>query len=200
MSRYRGPRLRIVRRLGDLPGLTTKTTERLYPPGQHGPAKATKKSSTSEYGIRLQEKQKLRYNYGVTEKQLLSYVRRARRAKGPTGEVLLQMLEMRLDSVVFRLGFAPTIRAARQYVSHGLIKIDGKRVNIPSYNCTPGETITSTSTPVVENCKTFGGTIPSHLSVDANKTTGTIQRAITRSQIALTVNELLIIEFYSRKG
>ena len=148
----------------------------------------------------LQEKQKLRYNYGVTEKQLLSYVRRARRAKGPTGEVLLQMLEMRLDSVVFRLGFAPTIRAARQYVSHGLIKIDGKRVNIPSYNCTPGETITSTSTPIVENCKTFGGTVPSHLSVDTNKTTGTIQRAITRSQIALTVNELLIIEFYSRKG
>ena len=103
-------------------------------------------------------------------------------------------------SIVFRLGCAPTIRAARQYVSHGLIKVDGKRVNIPSYNCAQGETITSTSTPVVENCKTFGGTVPSHLSVDTNKTTGTIQRAITRSQIALTVNELLIIEFYSRKG
>ena len=115
-------------------------------------------------------------------------------------QIILQMLEMRLDSVVFRLGFAPTIRAARQYVSHGLIKVDGKRVNIPSYNCAQGETITSTSTPVVENCKTFGGTVPSHLSVDTNKTTGTIQRAITRSQIALTVNELLIIEFYSRKG
>ena len=107
------------------------------------------------------------------------------------------MLEMRLDSIVFRLGFAPTIRAARQYVSHGLIKIDGKRVNIPSYNCTPGEI---TSAPIVEHCKTFGGTIPSHLSVDTSKTTGKIQRAITRSQIALTVNELLIIEFYSRKG
>lgn len=200
MSRYRGPKLRIIRKLGDLPGFTSKTTERLFPPGQHGPGKAGRKSSLSEYGIRLQEKQKLRYNYGVTEKQLLSYVRRARRAKGPTGEVLLQMLEMRLDSVVFRLGFAPTIRAARQYVSHGLIKVDGKRVNIPSYNCAQGETITSTSTPVVENCKTFGGTVPSHLSVDTNKTTGTIQRAITRSQIALTVNELLIIEFYSRKG
>ena len=110
------------------------------------------------------------------------------------------MLEMRLDSIVFRLGFAPTIRAARQYVSHGLITIDGKYVNIPSYNCTSGTIIASTSTPVVENSKTFGGTIPSHLSVDVNKTTGTIQRAITRSQIALTVNELLIIEFYSRKG
>ena len=198
MARYRGPRVKIVRRLGELPGLTTKVPNRNYGPGQHGQTASTKK--LTQFRVRLQEKQKLRYNYGVTEKQLLSYVRRARRAKGPTGEVLLQMLEMRLDSVVFRLGFAPTIRAARQYVSHGLIKVDGKRVNIPSYNCAQGETITSTSTPVVENCKTFGGTIPSHLSVDANKTTGTIQRAITRSQIALTVNELLIIEFYSRKG
>jgi small subunit ribosomal protein S4 len=127
-------------------------------------------------------------------------VRRARRAKGPTGEVLLQMLEMRLDSIVFRLGFAPTIRAARQYVSHGLITINGARVNIPSYHCAAGETIASTSPPVVENCKTFGGTLPSHLTVDAKKTMGQVQRAITRSQIALTVNELLIIEFYSRKG
>ena len=198
MARYRGPRVKIVRRLGELPGLTTKVPNRTYGPGQHGQATSTGK--LTQFRVRLQEKQKLRYNYGVTEKQLLSYVRRARRAKGPTGEVLLQMLEMRLDSVVFRLGFAPTIRAARQYVSHGLIKVDGKRVNIPSYNCAQGETITSTSTPVVENCKTFGGTVPSHLSVDTNKTTGTIQRAITRSQIALTVNELLIIEFYSRKG
>jgi|TARA_B110000977_G_scaffold19804_1_gene23824 small subunit ribosomal protein S4 len=198
MARYRGPRVKIVRRLGELPGLTTKVPNRNYGPGQHGQTAATKK--LTQFRVRLQEKQKLRYNYGVTEKQLLSYVRRARRAKGPTGEVLLQMLEMRLDSIVFRLGFAPTIRAARQYVSHGLITIDGKRVNIPSYNCTPGEAIASTSTPVVENSKTFGGTIPSHLSVDVNKTTGTIQRTITRSQIALTVNELLIIEFYSRKG
>ena len=198
MARYRGPRVKIVRRLGELPGLTTKVPNRNYGPGQHGQAAATKK--LTQFRVRLQEKQKLRYNYGVTEKQLLAYVRRARRAKGPTGEVLLQMLEMRLDSIVFRLGFAPTIRAARQYVSHGLITVNGQRVNIPSYNCSPGETIASTSTQGIENCKTFGGTIPSHLSVDTSKTTGKIQRAITRSQIALTVNELLIIEFYSRKG
>ena len=140
------------------------------------------------------------YNYGISEKQLLAYVRRARRAKGPTGEVLLQMLEMRLDSTIYRLGFAPTIRAARQYVSHGLITVNGQTVNIPSYNCLPGETIASTSNPVIENCKTFGGAVPSHLTVDTSKTTGKIERVITRSQIALTVNELLIIEFYSRKG
>jgi len=198
MARYRGPRVKIVRRLGELPGLTTKVPNRNYGPGQHGQTAATKK--LTQFRVRLQEKQKLRYNYGISEKQLLAYVRRARRAKGPTGEVLLQMLEMRLDSTIYRLGFAPTIRAARQYVSHGLITVNGQTVNIPSYNCLPGETIASTSNPVIENCKTFGGAVPSHLTVDTSKTTGKIERVITRSQIALTVNELLIIEFYSRKG
>lgn len=198
MARYRGPRVKIVRRLGELPGLTTKVPNRTYGPGQHGQASSTGK--LTQFRVRLQEKQKLRYNYGISEKQLLAYVRRARRAKGPTGEVLLQMLEMRLDSTIYRLGFAPTIRAARQYVSHGLITVNGQTVNIPSYNCLPGETIASTSNPVIENCKTFGGTVPSHLTVDTSKTTGKIERVITRSQIALTVNELLIIEFYSRKG
>ena len=198
MARYRGPRVKIVRRLGELPGLTTKVPNRTYGPGQHGQATSTGK--LTQFRVRLQEKQKLRYNYGISEKQLLTYVRRARRAKGPTGEVLLQMLEMRLDSIVYRLGFAPTIRAERKYVSHGLITVNGQTVNIPSYNCLPGETIASTSNPVVENCKTFGGAVPSHLTVDTAKTTGKIQRVITRSQIALTVNELLIIEFYSRKG
>ena len=153
----------------------------------------------SQYRVRLQEKQKLRYNYGVSEKQLLSYVRRARRLKGPTGELLLQMLEMRLDCIVYRLGFAPTIRAARQYVSHGLVSVNGQKVTIPSYNCTAGEIIKSTSAPIVEHCKTFGGEIPSHVSVDKNNATGKVERNVTRSQIALTINELLIIEFYSRK-
>ena len=198
MARYRGPRIKIVRRLGELPGLTTKVPNRTYGPGQHGQASSTGK--LTQFRVRLQEKQKLRYNYGISEKQLLAYVRRARRAKGPTGEVLLQMLEMRLDSTIYRLGFAPTIRAARQYVSHDLITVNGQTVNIPSYNCLPGETIASTSNPVIENCKTFGGAVPSHLTVDTSKTTGKIERVITRSQIALTVNELLIIEFYSRKG
>ena len=198
MARYRGPRVKIVRRLGELPGLTTKVANRTYGPGQHGQASSTGK--LTQFRVRLQEKQKLRYNYGISEKQLLAYVRRARRAKGPTGEVLLQMLEMRLDSTIYRLGFAPTIRAARQYVSHGLITVNGQTVNIPSYNCLAGETIASTSNPVIENCKTFGGAVPSHLTVDTSKTTGKIERVITRSQIALTVNELLIIEFYSRKG
>jgi small subunit ribosomal protein S4 len=197
MARYRGPRVKIIRRLGELPGLTTKVPNRLYPPGQHGPAASRQK--LSQYRVRLQEKQKLRYNYGVSEKQLLSYVRQARRAKGPTGEILLQMLEMRLDNIVYRLGFAPTIRAARQFVSHGLITVNGQRVNIPSYQCSPKEVIKSMAAPVIGHSKSFGGTIPSHLAVDKGNTSGEIQRVVTRSQVALTVNELLIIEFYSRK-
>jgi small subunit ribosomal protein S4 len=202
MARYRGPRLKIVRRLGELPGLTTKVPNRTYGPGEHGQTAKPKK--VTQYRVRLQEKQKLRYNYGITEKQLLAYVRRARRAKGPTGEVLLQTLEMRLDSIVFRLGFAPTIRAARQYVSHGLITLNGQRVNIPSYTCLPGAIIASTATPVVEHRKRYAPKVPSHLLIEPNKTiahsTGRVRRVISRSQIALTVNELLIIEFYSRKG
>src|SRR6056300_1310319 len=149
MARYRGPRVKIVRRLGELPGLTTKVPNRTYGPGQHGQASSTGK--LTQFRVRLQEKQKLRYNYGISEKQLLAYVRRARRAKGPTGELLLQMLEMRLDCIVYRLGFAPTIRAARQYVSHGLISVNGQRVTIPSYHCTAGEVIKSTSAPIVEH-------------------------------------------------
>ncbi|NBD31810.1 MAG: 30S ribosomal protein S4, partial [Cyanobacteria bacterium] len=104
MSRYRGPRLRVTRRLGDLPGLTRKSPRKAYPPGQHGQARRKR----SEYAIRLEEKQKLRYNYGVTEKQLMRYMKKARRATGSTGTALLEMLEMRLDNTVFRMGMAGT--------------------------------------------------------------------------------------------
>jgi small subunit ribosomal protein S4 len=137
MSRYRGARLRVVRRLGELPGLTRKSARRAYPPGMHGQARKKK----SEYGVRLEEKQKLRFNYGVTERQLLRYVRKARRAGGSTGLALLQLLEMRLDNTVFRLGMAPTIPAARQLVNHGHITINGATVSIPSYQCRAGEEV-----------------------------------------------------------
>ena len=143
MARYRGPRVKIVRRLGELPGLTSKVPNRTYPAGQHGPSAGMQKMS--QYRVRLQEKQKLRFNYGVSESQLLKYVRRARRAKGSSGEILLQLLEMRLDNTVFRLGFAPSIRAARQYVSHGLITVNGKALTIPSYHCVTNDTISSLS-------------------------------------------------------
>ena len=140
MSRYRGPKIRIVRRLGELPGLTAKTTTRETLPGQHKKVRG-KQNNISSYSIRLQEKQKLRYNYGLTEKQLFSYVKEARRLKGSTGSVLIQLLEMRLDNIVYRLGIGNTIPASRQIVNHGHIYVNGKKVTIPSFQCSPNDVI-----------------------------------------------------------
>ena len=140
MSRYRGPKIRIVRRLGELPGLTNKTTTRETLPGQHRKVRG-KQNNVSSYAVRLQEKQKLRYHYGLSEKQLLSYVKEARRLKGSTGSVLLQLLEMRLDNIVYRLGIGNTIPASRQIVNHGHIMINNKIVSIPSFLCQPGDKI-----------------------------------------------------------
>ena len=131
MSRYIGPKIRIIRRLGELPGLTKKTTARKYGPGQHGPSKLTKKITLSDYSLRLQEKQKLRYNYGISEKQLYGYVKEARSLKGASGTFLLQLLEMRLDNLVYRLGFSSTIASARQFVTHSHICVNNKNINIP---------------------------------------------------------------------
>jgi small subunit ribosomal protein S4 len=199
MSRYRGAVVRIVRRLGELPGLTRKTSSR---PGQHG----DQPRKPSEYSVRLEEKQKLRFNYGLTEKQLLRYVKDARRIKGSTGEALLQLLEMRLDNIVFRLGMAPTIPAARQLVNHGHICVNGKRVSIPSYQCQTTNLISvrnnTRSKQLVENYMSFPGlaNIPSHLEIDKNTLIGKINGIIERDWVALQLNELLIVEYYSRKG
>ncbi|HYW18802.1 MAG TPA: 30S ribosomal protein S4 [Nodularia sp. (in: cyanobacteria)] len=202
MSRYRGPRLRIVRRLGELPGLSRKTARRAYPPGQHG----QNRKKLSEYGVRLQEKQKIRMNYGLTEKQLLRYVRKARRVTGSTGQVLLQMLEMRLDNTVFRLGMAPTIPAARQLVNHGHVTVNGKRVDIASYQCRPGEVVAirdrEASRKLVEANLQYPGlaNLPSHLEFDKAKLTGKVNSVIEREWVALQVNELLVVEYYSRQA
>ncbi|HAN75482.1 MAG TPA: 30S ribosomal protein S4 [Planktothrix sp. UBA8407] len=202
MARYRGPRLRIVRRLGDLPGLTRKSPRKAYPPGQHGQARRKR----SEYAVRLEEKQKLRYNYGVSERQLLRYVRKARRASGSTGQVLLQTLEMRLDNTIFRLGMAPTIPAARQLVSHGHVTVNGGRVNIPSYQCRPGELIgvrnTEKSRELVKANLQYPGlaNVPSHLELDKEQLTAKVNSVIDREWVALQINELLVVEFYSRQA
>jgi small subunit ribosomal protein S4 len=202
MSRYRGPRLRIVRRLGDLPGLTRKSPRRAYPPGQHG----QNRKKPSEYAIRLEEKQKLRLNYGVTEKQMLRYVRKARRASGSTGLVMLQILEMRLDNTVFRMGMAPTIPAARQLVNHGHITINGKVVDIASYQCRPGEVLTVRDRPaskqLVETNLQYPGlaNLPNHLEFDKKTLIGKVNGVIEREWIALQINELLIVEYYSRQA
>ena len=202
MSRYRGPRLRVVRRLGELPGLTRKSPKRQYPPGQHGQGRRKR----SEYAVRLEEKQKLRFNYGVTERQLLRYVRRARRSPGSTGQVLLQLLEMRLDNTVFRMGIAPTIPGARQLVNHGHITVNGRRVDIASYECRPGDVIgvrnRDASRKLVEQNLQFPGlaNLPSHLEFDKTKLEGKVNSVIEREWIALQINELLVVEYYSRQA
>ena len=201
MSRYRGPRLRVTRRLGDLPGLTRKSPRKAYPPGQHGQARR----KHSEYAIRLEEKQKLRYNYGVTEKQLMGYMKKARRATGSTGTALLEMLEMRLDNTVFRMGMAGTIPAARQLVNHGHILVNGRVMDIASYQCRPGDVIAvrdrDRSRQLVERNMEYPGlaNLPSHLEFDKNTYTGKVNSIIEREWVALQVNELLVVEYYSRK-
>lgn len=202
MSRYRGPRLRIVRRLGELPGLSRKTAKRAYPPGQHG----QNRKKRSEYAVRLEEKQKLRFNYGVSEKQLLRYVRKARRATGSTGQTLLQLLEMRLDNTVFRLGMAGTVPGARQLVNHGHVTVNGRVVDIPSYQCRAGEVISvknnDRSKQLVTQNLEFPGlaNLPSHLEFDKANLTGKVNGIVEREWVALQINELLVVEFYSRKA
>ncbi|MFV0372085.1 MAG: 30S ribosomal protein S4 [Azonexus sp.] len=139
MSRYTGPRLKVLRALGvDLPGLSRKSMqERSQPPGQHGARKVAARKS--EFGLQLMEKQKLRYNYGLTERQLRRAVTDAKRHRGATGDKLVELLERRLDNLVFRAGFAPTIPAARQLVSHGHFQLNGKRVTIPSIRLRVGD-------------------------------------------------------------
>lgn len=139
MSRYTGPRLKILRALGtDLPGLTRKSAEaRPHPPGQHGLRKSSARKS--EYGLQLMEKQKLRYNYGLSERQLRRVVIEARRHRGATGGKIVELLERRLDNLVFRAGFAPTLPAARQLVSHGHIAVNGRRATIASMRLRAGD-------------------------------------------------------------
>ena len=206
MARYRGPKLRIIRRLGELPGLTQKPCTRDFPPGQHGPKKkvgGNQKTKESQYAVRLKEKQKLRFNYGISERQLISYVREARRRKGSTGEILLQLLEMRLDNIVFRLGFAPTIPAARQLISHGHILINNRRVSIPSYLCKTNDAIS-----IASNSEKFVKTSiqisnnqlnAPHLEINKETLSAVVRENVPRDQVGLQINELLVVEYYSRK-
>jgi small subunit ribosomal protein S4 len=201
MARYTGAKLRVTRRLGDLPAFTSKKAKSTQRPGQHG---ATPKKLT-QYAMRLEEKQKLRFNYGLSEKQLMNYMKEAKRIKGATGNVLLQLLEMRLDNIIFRLGMAPTIAAARQVVGHKHILVNNKRVSIPSYQCQPGDTITvkdsKNSRDLVLNFLESPAlsNIPQHLDFDKKTLTAKVLGIIDREWVALKLNELFVIEFYSRK-
>ncbi|HRD41225.1 MAG TPA: 30S ribosomal protein S4 [Prochlorococcaceae cyanobacterium AMR_MDS_5431] len=202
MARYRGPRLRITRRLGDLPGLTRKSAKRAYPPGQHGQVARRKRS---EYAIRLEEKQKLRFNYGISERQLVRYVKKARAQEGSTGTNLLKLLENRLDNVCFRLGFGPTVPGARQLVNHGHVTVNGRVVDIASYQCKIGDIVaireSKQSRKLAETNLEFPGlaNVPPHLEFDKTKLKARVNGKIEREWVALEINELLVVEYYSRK-
>uniref|UniRef100_A0AAT9UTM6 Small ribosomal subunit protein uS4c n=1 Tax=Pallavicinia longispina TaxID=280536 RepID=A0AAT9UTM6_9MARC len=201
MSRYRGPRAKIIRRLGALPGLSHKMLGSRS--GYTNQLITGKK--ISQYRIRLEEKQKLRFHYGLTERQLVKYVSIARRAKGSTGQILLQLLEMRLDNIVFRLGMAPTIPSARQLVNHRHILINANIVNIPSYNCKTRDIITiknrhESQLLITKNINiSQEQKIPNHLTFDLTQFRGSVNRITDREWIGLKINELLVVEYYSRQ-
>mmetsp|Transcript_14422 Transcript_14422/g.29843 ORF Transcript_14422/g.29843 Transcript_14422/m.29843 type:complete len:206 (+) Transcript_14422:85-702(+) len=205
MSRYRGPKLRISRRLGALPGLTTKKSNKLNRPGKDGNANADTGKKLTEYGIRLEEKQKLRFNYGLTESQLFRYVKEARRRQGVTGLILLQLLEMRLDTICFALGFAKSIAQARQLVNHGHITVNNQVVSIPSFQCRLNDVIgikdkASSKTLVENNIKNNQvSDIPNHLKFESSKLEAQVLDYCDRADVSLQLDELLVIEYYSRR-
>ena len=196
MSRYTGPRFKIVRRLGELPGLTRKALSK---------KKQSIKKKSSQYGIRLETKQKLRFHYGITEKQLVRYVKKARSLSGSTGKILIKLLEMRLDNTIFRVGLAPTIPAARQIINHGHILVNNNKMNIPSYQCQLNDKISinkvdknSTWIKKSDNKNIKLSLIPSHLDFDIESNSITISSHINYDEAGLDLNELLIVEYYSR--
>nr|QJR52958.1 ribosomal protein S4 [Herpetospermum pedunculosum]WOC30531.1 ribosomal protein S4 [Herpetospermum pedunculosum] len=200
MSRYRGPRFKKIRRLGALPGLTSKR-----PKTGNDLKNQSRSGKKSQYRIRLEEKQKLRFHYGLTERQLLKYVRIAGKAKGSTGQVLLQLLEMRLDNILFRLGMASTIPQARQLVNHRHILVNGSIVDIPSYRCKPRDIITAKeekkSRALIQNYLDSSPPqeLPKHLTLQPLQYKGLVNQIIDNKWVSLKINELLVVEYYSRQ-
>ena len=200
MSRYTGPSWKLSRRLGiSLSGTGKEIEKRPYAPGQHGP---TQRKKISEYGLQLQEKQKLRHMYGMTERQFHNLFVKAGKQQGVHGENFMILLETRLDNLVYRLGLARTRRAARQLVNHGHVTVDGKRVDIPSYSVKPGQVISlrekSLNLTAVNEAIEVNTFVPEYLTFDADKKEGTFVRLPERSELSSEINEAYIVEFYSR--
>lgn len=204
MARYTGPRLRVLRALNaELPGLTRKRAERRpYPPGQHG-LDLARRGKVSTYKKQLQEKQKLRYNYGISEGQFRRYVREAKKVKGATDLALLVFLESRLDNAVFRAGFAPTIPAARQLLIHGHFLINGAKLDRPSYRVRPGDTIALRErSKKIELIKASMAdpslSRPSWLEVDVAAMSATVRELPSAEDVPVLIDPSLIIEYYSK--
>jgi small subunit ribosomal protein S4 len=206
MGRYRGPVEKLSRREGIqlyLKGervLAGKSAveRRPYPPGEHGRAR----QRHSEYRLQLREKQKAKRFYGVRERQFRRYFERAQRGRGVLGENLLRYLESRLDNVVYRLGFATTRAQARQFVTHGHIRVDGRKVDRPSYEVESGAVITlkpgSPAEPVIRRATELVGAVPPWLLADHDNLSGRVERAPERDEIDVPVKEQLIVELYSK--
>jgi small subunit ribosomal protein S4 len=203
MARYTGPRTRISRRFGvPLFGSSKSLERRNFPPGQHGIKAGRKKKS--EYSVALGEKQKLRFQYGVLEAQFRRYYQEAARRRGITGEIILQLLELRLDNVCYRLGFGNTRQAARQLVNHGHVLVNGNVVDIASYECKPGDVIKLTAKASSQQMGlrmldlTQAVPLVDWLTLDRTALEGSVSRIPDRADIDPMVNEQLIVELYSR--
>ena len=201
MARYTGPKTKIARKFGEpIYGPDKVLANKNYPPGQHG---LNRRRKTSEYGLQLKEKQKAKYTYGVLERQFRNLFEKASRTKGITGEVLLQLLECRLDNMVYRLGLAPSRPAARQLVLHKHITVNGKVVNIPSYNVVPGDVIAvrekSKSLEVIDDALAgFNHAKYSWIEFDPSIKGGKLLNVPAREDIPETIKEQLIVELYSK--
>ncbi|WP_339228407.1 30S ribosomal protein S4 [Oceanobacillus sp. FSL K6-2867] len=200
MSRYTGSLWKKSRRLGiSLTGTGKELDKRPYAPGQHGP---TQRKKISEYGMQMQEKQKLRFMYGLNERQFRNLFNKAGKMKGIHGENFMILLESRLDNLVYRLGLARTRRQARQLVNHGHVLVDGSRVDIPSYAVKPGQAISlrekSQKLDIVKEAIEVNNFVPEYTTFDAEKMEGTFSRLPERSELPAEINEQLIVEFYSR--
>lgn len=200
MARYTGPAYKKSRRLGFSTLENGKDiAKRPYAPGQHG---AGRRKKVSEYGIQLQEKQKIRFMYGLNEKQFRRLFDKASKMQGVHGENFLKLLESRLDNLVYRMGMANTRRGARQIVNHGHVLVNGKKVNIPSYQCKPGDVISvkenSLEHPAIRQALEANITRPAFVEFDSKKLTGTFTRLPERSELNADINESLVVEFYNR--
>lgn len=202
MARYTGPKSKIARKFGEaIFGADKVLSKKNYPPGQHG---QNKRRKTSEYGMQLAEKQKAKYTYGVLERQFRNLFDKASRTKGITGVVLLQLLEARLDNVVYRLGIAPTRSAARQLVSHRHIVVDGKVVNIPSFSVKPGQIVgvrekSKSLENITDSLAGFNHSKYPWIEWDEASKSGKLLHLPEREDIPENIKEQLIVELYSKQ-
>jgi len=200
MARYIGPKFKLSRRLGiSLSGTGKELSKRPFPPGQHGP---TQRRKLSGYGIQLQEKQKLRHMYGLSEKQFRNLFDKASKMHGIAGENFMFLLESRLDNLVYRLGFSNSRAGARQLVAHGHVTVNGKKVDIPSYQVIPGDVIglreRSRGLSAIKDALAGRSFVPNYLEFNDQALEGKYVRLPERSELAQDIDEKQIVEFYSR--